>query len=282
MKLEHIIESIDSLEPLSDVVIEIQDLYLEGHDSIEIDKLVKIIESDVLLSVNILKMANSPIYGFSTKIVSVSQAVTLFGIMQIYGFIMSCQINKKIKASTEIFGCTNERFNDICNIQSALLLQWYSKIDSQNARLLAPLALIMEIGKLVIANEVKLSSYEKEFKQGFQKAKSIKNYEKEIFGLSSHELSAKIFEHWYLDPLYIKILKEFDAQNNIDEDIKTYVDILKVIITAVNLKSVITKESVLKACVMLQKMNLDPDTFAKAALKVKKSYIEELKLRETA
>ncbi len=279
MDLKNIVDVIDSMEPLSDAVTEIQNLYLNSYDSIDIQKLVKLIESDAILSGNILKIANSPIYGFSTKILSVSQAVTLFGIMQINGFIMSSQINNKIKANVDIYECTNEKFNDICNIQSALLLEWYSKINSDDAKFLAPLALIMEVGKLVIANEVNQGLQKEEFIEGFKNSKNIKNYEKELLGITSYDLSAKIFNHWHFNSSYIKILEGLDTDNNLDEKIKNYIEILNVIITAVNVKSLLTKESVMQSCRILQKIGLDPDAFANAALKVKKAYIYGLKQR---
>jgi len=153
MNFENIIHSVDSIAPLSNAVVEIQKLF-NNIEELDIHQLISLIESDIVLSGNILKMANSPLYGFSTKIASVSQAVTLFGIMQINSFIMSYSISECIKANTEVYGLSNEKFNDICNMQSALLLQWYSQIDLEDARFLASLALIMETGKLVISSEV--------------------------------------------------------------------------------------------------------------------------------
>ena len=280
MTIENIIHSIDSIAPLSDAIPEAQKLYSAGQEELDIKKLVKIIESDALLSLNILKMANSPMYGFSSRIASVSQAVTLFGIMQVYGFIMKYAISENIKAKTEIFGFSNERFNDICNIQSALVLQWYSKINLNDARFLAPLALIMETGKLIIAGEVSITSYEKEFEEGFRKSKNIANYEKVLIGTTSYELSSAVFKHWHLEPLYIKILQELNYNQNSSEIISHYVKILNVILTAVNLKSILSKESVLEACKLLKEMGLDPEAFAKVALDVKRAYILELKVRQ--
>ena len=280
MTIEHIIDSIDSLAPLSNAILEAQELYSAGQEELDIRKLVKIIESDALLSLNILKMANSPMYGFSSRIASVSQAVTLFGIMQVYGFIMKYAVSENIKAKTEIFGFSNERFNDICNIQSALLLQWYSKINLNDARFLAPLALIMETGKLIIADEVSVTSYEKEFVAGYRKSKDINNYEKSLIGTTSYELSSTVFNHWHLEPLYIKILHELHHDEFSSETISRYVKILNVILTAVNLKSILSKESVLNACKLLKEMGLDPEAFAKVALNVKRAYISELKVRE--
>lgn len=280
MKIDNMIKSIDSLAPLSDAIIKVQELYAKGQEELDINELVSLIESDSLLSVNILKMANSPMYGFSTKIASVSQAVTLFGIMQIYGFIMSYAISENIKANTEVFGFSNERFNDICNIQSALLMQWYSKINLKDAQFLTPLALIMETGKLIIAGEVSATSYEKEFEQGFRKAKDINNYERVLVGTTSYSLSSKVFKHWHLEPVYINILEELSVTEHENKNIERYVKILNVILAAVNLKSILSKESVLKACKLLQEMGHNPDDFAKVALKVKRAYISELKVRQ--
>jgi len=280
MNFDNIVTSIDSLAPLSDAIVDIQKLYTQGQEDLRIEKLVKLIESDALLSVNILKMANSPTYGFSRKIASVSQAVTLFGIMQIYGFIMNYAVSKNIKANTEIFGFSNEKFNDICNIQSGLLLQWYSKVELEDARLLAPLALIMETGKLIISHEVSKSSYKDEFSNGFKNSKNIQKYENEFIGITSYQLSGKVFQHWNLEPLYIKILEKLESDDHLSENIKKYIDILNIVITAVNLKSILTKESVLKACVKVKKMGLDPNDFANVALKVKKAYINSLKQKD--
>lgn len=193
---------------------------------------------------------------------------------------MKYAVSEKIKAKTEVFGFSNERFNDICNIQSALLLQWYSKIDLNAAKFLAPLALIMETGKLIIANEVSITSYEKEFVEGFRKSKDISSYEKVLIGTTSYELSSTVFNHWHLDPSYIQILHEFNNQEHENETISRYVKILNVIVSAVNLKSILSKESVLKSCELLQEMGLDPEAFAKVALSVKRAYISELKVRQ--
>ena len=281
MNFDNIIKSIDSLAPLSNAIIDIQNLFNEGQEELDINALIGLIESDAILSLNILKMANSPMYGFSTRIASIQQAVTLFGIMQVYGFIMSYAVNENIKANTEIFGFSNERFNDICNIQSALLLQWYLKIDREGAKFLAPLALIMETGKLVIAGEVSVSSYEKEFEEGFRKSTSLTNYEQETLGVNSYDLSSQVFEHWHLEPMYINVLKEIGTDEKKNGKISEYAAVLNVVITAVNLKSILSKESVLKSCRLLKEMGLSPDDFAKVALDVKRRYISELTVRKS-
>ena len=272
MNYDNILESINNLAPLSDALNKIQKLFLDGKEDLNINKLIQIIESDAVISVNILKMANSPLYGFSNKISSVSQAVTLFGIMQVYGFLMRYMIEKNIESNTQIYSVSNKKFNDVCNIQSSLLLQWYSKIDQENAKYLAPLALIMETGKLIVANEVSKSAYEEEFKKGIAEEKSIVIYEKNLLNKTSYDISSDVFNYWHMEPLYSKILKNMDEES-ISQKIQLSRDILKVIITAVNVKSVLSKESVLNACVLVEKMGENPNDFVSTALNVKKAYV---------
>ncbi len=272
MNLENITKSIESLAPLSDAILAIQKLFSAGQDKLDINELIRLIESDVLLSVNILKMANSPLYGFSNKIASVGQSVTLFGTMQVYGFIMSYVVNENIEANTKFYGLSNARFNDVCTMQSALLLQWYSKIDLEYARFLAPLALIMETGKLVLSSEIATSNYEKQIQESYKLSKNIHLFEKEQFGISSYEVSSKVFKHWHLERMYIKILEGLDKDVE-SEVLQKYVKIINVVITAVNVKTMLSKNSVLEACSLVQKMGFDPNVFAQTALKVKKAYV---------
>jgi len=149
MEYKTLVDKIDALPSLSDAVIEIQELYKNGKDNIDIPQLVELIESDALLVANILKVTNSPMYGFSRKISSISQAVTLFGILQIYALIINSAVDENIKANTEVYGLSNERFNDMCHIQTAILMKWYSKVNFKDAQTLSSLVLIMESGKLI-------------------------------------------------------------------------------------------------------------------------------------
>lgn len=279
MHFQKIIEQIEHIAPLSDVILRIQDLYNNNIDELDIEKLVSLIESDSTLSVNVLKMANSPLYGFSNKIATVSQAVTLFGIMQVYAFIIKYATAEHIQANTEIFGISNEYFNDICNLQSTLLYEWYTQIDQEDAKFLAPLALIMEIGKLVMANEVSVSEYKEEFKIAYEESIDIEKCEKELLGISSYDISALVFKHWHLEPMYILLLDQLSKPSSKSPHIMKYTNALKVIITSVNLKTVLSKESVLQACKIVKEMGLEPDTFVQSALKVKKRYKQEMEKR---
>ncbi|MCW8838007.1 MAG: HDOD domain-containing protein [Thiovulaceae bacterium] len=278
MDYNSLVNTIESLPPLSNAATMIQKLYENGATEVNITKLVKLIESDAVLTANILKMINSPLYGFSRQIASVAQAVTLFGTELVYGLVIHYAINERMKANTDMFGVSPSIFNDVCHLQSSLVLQWYSKIDTRQAQFLAPLSLIMESGKLVMAEDVIHGNYVNEFKTQYEKAKDPLAYEDSIFGTSSYFVSGMLFEHWNLEPLYVEILKSLDYEPEfITNKVESYTHTLAVIKTAINPKEILTKQSVLKAARLVDEQGFDKDYFISVALRIKKAYIENLK-----
>ncbi len=278
MRYEDIIKNIDSLPPLSDSTSLIQRLYAHGAENVDIIRLVRIIESDALLTANVLKMINAPFYGFSTRIASVAQAVSLFGTNTMYGLVISYAMKERIKASINAYRISTPKFNDMCHIQSHLMTQWYSKIDLRHAQFLEPLALIMESGKLILAHEIAESSYIREFQKGIKECENIEEYEYDLIETTSYYLSALLFEHWNLEPLYVSMLKhlDFDYDNErLGAKMKRYIDTLDVVRVAVNVKEILTDESIAKASQIVEDLDLDVQHFKRTAYRIRKSYVKE-------
>ncbi|MCW8954090.1 MAG: HDOD domain-containing protein [Sulfurimonas sp.] len=278
MTFERIVKNIDSLPPLSNAANIIQTLYAGGLENLDVSRLIRVIQSDAMLAANILKMINAPYYGFDNRIASVSQAVSLFGTSKIYMLVIHYAISQQLKADPSIYGFTNAQFNDVCNLQSALMLQWYSKVNARDARFLTPLALMMESGKLILANEVIKSDYCGEFRKGFNECENIQEYEMSLIDMTSYHLSALLFEHWNLEPRYVEILKSLDSKEEPEEKdpskkLRSYKKELDVIRTAINVKDILSDNSIKKASSMVNEMGLDAEHFEDVAHKIRKSYI---------
>jgi len=274
MNFQAIVSDINELPPLSDVARIVNRLYNEGSANVNILHLVKAIESDAALSANILHMINAPYYGFSKKIASISQAVTLFGTDLIYGLVQNYAISINVKANMRPYGVTNKKFNEICHIQSALMTQWYSRVDLRHAQFLASLALIMETGKLVVAREIVKSGTIKEFTKGIQESEDTTLYEHELFGSSSYYISGLLFEHWNMEPLYVEILKglDYESKKSTTQQMDAYIASLDVVRTAVNVKGVLTDESLQRSAELVEDMNFYVDDFLMIANRIKKRY----------
>jgi len=279
MTYEDLVKNIDDMPPLSKVATVIQGLYAHGARNVDVRKLIRMIEADVMLTANILKTINSPYYGFKNRIASISQAVTLLGTQQMYSLVIQYAISKHLEADTTIYGFNNAQFNEMCILQSSLMMQWYSKIDLRDTHILTSLALIMESGKIIISKELMGSDYREEYRKGFLACENIPKFEQEFLSTSSYFLSALLFEHWNLTPLYSLILKNLDReQSEYDEDvdhiIQQYIEAIDVIRTAINLKEVLTDQSIHKAAKKVEAMDLDAKRFETVAQRIKKKYEE--------
>jgi HD-like signal output (HDOD) protein len=275
MNFDSIVGNIESLPPLLDTALTINRLYADGDEHIDIKKLIIVIESDSLLSVNILKMVNSPLYGLSQQILSITQAVTLLGTQKIYGLALAYSISNIVRANIRPYGVTNTVFNDISHLQSRLVTEWFSKVDKKTAKYLSPLALIMESGKLVLAKEIVNASQIKEFNLGLSMSENIAQYENDIFGTSSYYVGGLLFEHWNLNPRYVDILKSLDFEYESSTKIDVHVDILDITRTAINVKSILSEASIANAAQMVEEIGLNVDDFINAAEKLQLAYIGE-------
>ncbi len=280
MTFEQIIKGIDSLPPLSNAAHIVQSLYAGGIEHINISRLVRVIESDAMLSVNILKMINSPYYGMNKQISSISQAVSLLGVRQIYMLVINYAISEKLKADPSIYGFTNAQFNDVCQLQGRLMFKWCSKINSKDAQFLTPLALMMESGKLILAQEVLNSDYSGEFRKGFNECENIQDYEKNLITKTSYNLTAMLFSHWNLESKYVEILNLLDAsedelkEKNVDENIISYIQKVKVVRRCINVKEIFTDSSIKESMKLVQALGLDANYFKEVAHELKKSYLK--------
>ncbi len=80
MKLEQLVAQAGKLYTLPDICLQLRKLSEDGQSSaVEISRLVS---TDTALAARLLKLANSPLYGFSSKVGTLSRAITLVGVKE--------------------------------------------------------------------------------------------------------------------------------------------------------------------------------------------------------
>jgi len=274
MTFNNIVNNIDSLPPLSDAANIVQSLYSSGVENIDVKRLIKIIESDAMLSANILKIINAPFFGMRNKITSIARAIPLIGARRIEMLVVNYAIREHVKADPSIYGFNNLQFNEICRLQSALLLQWYSKINLKDAQYLTSLALMMESGKLILAKEVIESDYVGEFRKYFNECENIQEFEKSLIGTTSYYLTALLFQHWNLDEKYIRVLKALDSDNEDDLQILFYANIIEIIRVSINVKDILSDTAISNASVLVKELGMDDEIFIAVANEIKENYLK--------
>lgn len=264
--LENIVERIKALPPLPKSFHEINEVCTNPNGTI--DQLAKVIEKDPMLVANLLKVANSPLYSFRREIKSVLQAVSLFGMSTTRSLTTDISIKKLLNVDIEPYGIVPEEFVHVCAMQSALMRDWYAKVDRTKLDTLFLASLLQETGKILIADEIVKNDETSQFKFEIQSSVNIAQVERMYVGTTTGEITSKIFEHWGFDEVMVKAIKFSDNYTVADEDIKPYSFALQVVKTAIPMNSPLSERSVTIALNMLEKTGMNQAPFAAAVEKI--------------
>ncbi len=260
---EEILKKIKQLPPLPESAMQIEAVYQNPNSSF--NDMVKILEKDPLLTADILKAANSPLYGFSREINAISQAVGLFGMGTVRGFALASIVKKSFSLDLSPYGITNEMFSALSKKQHALVTAWCLRKENRLLGVLSPAAFLVEIGKVLIAQQIMSDKKEELFLETIKELDDVEGAEKEIVGVDTPEVSATIFEQWKFDDQLIDIIKHCQDPENADgeNNIKAS-KILHVVRVAVTLNGNLTQQSIEKAKELVEKYALDMESFENA------------------
>lgn len=270
MGFESIITKIQSLPPLPASVLKLEEAFRKSEPDMKI--IVSIIEGDPLLTADILAKVNSPAYGLKNRIVSVMQAVTLFGLGTVRAFALKASMDRNFEIDMSPYGLSNEKFAKISAMQNALMFQWYMGVDVERSRIMIPLAFLMETGKVIIAKELTESSYGEMFREMLETS-SVDEIEKEFTDVTSAQVTAMLFKHWNFEDIFSSLMEHADQENQIDKDIEEMVLAIQAVRTAINIKDQLSDSSIEDACKIVTKMGKDTVRFTNASRRVREKFV---------
>jgi len=182
--------SVKDLPTLPHVLEEVTKL-VEDPDASS-DAIAKVIATDQVLSAKVLKMVNSPIYGFPGRISSIQHALVLLGFNVIRGIIISTSVfdmmEQNMKGLWEhSLGCATA-----CNIIAR-------RAGFEDPEEYAVAGLLHDLGKVVTA--VQLPDLHKTVLETV-KAKDLTYFqaEKDVMGFGHDRINAWLARHWGLPP----------------------------------------------------------------------------------
>ncbi|WP_066345741.1 HDOD domain-containing protein [Aliarcobacter cryaerophilus] len=267
MKIEDVLRRVESLPPLPRTIVLIEE-YRRDNEK-EIDKLHNIISKDALIVTNLLRIANSAMFGFRSKIETPLRAISLLGINFTISIAISTSSQKILVNSLSPYGLTNDTFMNSSNMASVLASLWLEKIDEKLKDEIILPALLLDIGKFILSDLIVSEHLDKEFKTKIDEGIAIEDLEKEYFGFTSSFVTAKIFKHWRLNPNLVTSIEFVDDLENAPEEFKEKAKILDVIKTATSIKEPLSNNSIKKALEKAKKYGFDTKILENAILNLK-------------
>ena len=261
MQIDDLLRRVESLPPLPRTIILIEEYRRKSEK--EISELHDIISKDALIVTNLLKIANSAMFDFRSKVETPIRAISLLGINFTISVAISASSQKLLVTTLAPYGLTNDNFMNSSNIASVLASLWLGKIDeSIKDEIILP-ALLIDIGKYIIADMILNEQKEKEFKAKIEEGiLSIEEVEKEFLGFSSSYVTAQIFKHWKLSPNLINSIEFVDDINNVSKEFERKAKILSVIKTVANIKEPLSEKSIKEAIIKAKEYGFDTNILA--------------------
>jgi len=196
-----IVEQFDGFPSLSITVSKIVDLFNRG--AVDISILEKELLKDPNLTIQVLKIANSPFFGISGEVTSIKDACMIIGLSNVFNLVTAADV-------INLFSASNSHLLDSVGfwehsistgIAISLILKKIKHEDS-NAFIVG---LLHDIGKLAL-DYYQPDIYEKIL--NYQE-KNICTYviaEKSISNYTHSELGAEIIKHWNLNDSLAKTI----------------------------------------------------------------------------
>ena len=197
--IAELVKGVGDLVTLPDVFIRINQL-VEDPDS-TLDDITKVISQDPSFTVRLLRVANSPFYGFSSSIETVSRAVTLIGTSQVRNLALSTSVSKTFAGlPNELVSMDNFWHHSLyCALAARIIAKRVRKSDPEAV---FTAGLLHDIGELVIFNrlpEQARQALELVLDGGDEMA--VYEAERQIMGLDHAQVGGELARQWNLPPL---------------------------------------------------------------------------------
>ena len=255
-----LVERISSLPPLPETVSQIEAAYADPNTDVK--KIAAIVEQDPMVVADLLKTLNSAYYGMRREITNIEQAVALLGMREVKDLVVNLSLRNMLRTNLSPYGISSETFAKISQFQSLLAQKWMKTIDASKVDRVRMLALLQEIGKIVIADELLLEGEDATFKAELEAGWDIREVERNYMDATTAEVSAAMLRHWEFEEVFVDIIQWADQPNQADAEHKVDAWVLRIASEAVSIRDTLGEKGRKRALLFAQKAGLPHDTLA--------------------
>lgn len=213
-EIRNIIKDIGSLPTLPGIVTRLSSM--ADNDKSSIDEISKFLSSDQTLSANVLKLVNSPFYGFPGRVSTVSNALILLGVNVVKCLAMSSTIFEMMEKNT--IGLWEHSLG--CAVAGSVIA---GKLQLPEGEEISTACLLHDIGKVVIKLKLK-DEYEGLLTTIEEEGLTVSEAEQRLLGTNHSEIGRIVAKSWHLpDKLIEPIAYHHDVERSKDQRTKTAV-----------------------------------------------------------
>ena len=260
-----LLENINIVPALSQTVQEVERVYQDENSTLE--DMQRVIEKDPLVTADILRILNSPMYGMKSTVTNVKQAISLLGKDSVRMFVMSSAVDS-FEINLSPYNMTQEEFKTACDKQLALTIHWLARRQPQRLALLGPAAFLVDIGRVIIAKTLIEDEKTDIIQTAILAGEDIASAEKTACGAQTTDVTATMFHSWNFDPDIIHIIRYSDDPEGTSGEDREMAAELKVIRETVMPNGEITDESIAIAKETIEEFELDLVSYERALEKV--------------
>lgn len=201
-------KTIENLPPLPETVIKLRNYIDQSGSEVSIQEVVNIISNDPLLTADLLRLANSPYYGFSREISTISQVVALLGVGNIKNIAIANSLKGKLHIDVSPYGLDTPTFLRNSTEEVNFIIDWLGEEDKKLSQEIVPCVMLLRLGMILFSSMLIQNKKDKEFlslikQNNFQNIAFVEN---EFFGTDHLSFSGFLFNHWKFDEDLIESL----------------------------------------------------------------------------
>lgn len=189
MNAQEVIERIEKIENLPTIPSILRKILGIIEDpNVSLQKITEFVSSDPTLTARILKMVNSPVYGFPGRISSVSHAMVILGLNAVKGLLIGVSVFEVMKKN--MVGLWEH------SLASAIFARILANIkDAPSPEEISVAALLHDIGKVIMLIAYK-DDYSKVLESAQVRRGILFELEREYFGITHAEIGGIVGKKW--------------------------------------------------------------------------------------
>lgn len=259
---------IQNLQPLEANIKKVREISINKDASSK--DLSSVISQDPIMTSQVLKAVNSPLYGFRQDISSINHATSLLGKDKICAIILQDAFKNQIQAvDLSPYGINEDTFYKVAKMRLDLMGHWFSKVSLQDLAILSTSSLLGNLGQILIAKEAINQKLKDDFLTIISQTKDSNAAEAQFFNTTTEDITADILAYWGLENNLVNSIRFSFDLTSAPSDIKHLCIANYVVFSTIKtLSAEINFDVIEEMSDFLKEMNFNPTAYKEAIKKL--------------